>query len=86
MAKKGKLSRRSFLSRVAGAAVATGAAGAVTGGTLAQNYTGRTDSDPNDSVGYGRTGISDSDSGPNRDRAGYGRGGSGVTDADLLRS
>ena len=45
MAKKGKLSRRSFLTRVAGTAIATGAAASVTGGAIAQNYTGRTDSD-----------------------------------------
>ena len=45
MAKKGKLSRRSFLARVAGAAAMTGAASIVTGGAQAQNYTGRTDSD-----------------------------------------
>ena len=42
MAKRGKLSRRSFLTRVAGAALTTGAAGAVTGCAS----TGYTDSDP----------------------------------------
>ena len=77
MAKKGKLSRRSFLTSVAGAAVATGAAAVVTGGSEAQRYTGRTDSDTGsyaDRAGYGRTGMSDSDSGSNADRGGYGRG------------
>ena len=60
MAKKGKLSRRSFLTRVAGTAIATGAAASVTGGAIAQNYTGRTDSDTGsyaDRGGYGRTGA-----------------------------
>ena len=50
MAKRGKLSRRSFLTRVAGAALTTGAAGAVTGCAS----TGYTDSDPYDPVGGGR--------------------------------
>ena len=56
MAKKGKLSRRSFLTRVAGAAAMTGAASVVTGGAAAQNYTGQTDSDTGsyaDPVGRG---------------------------------
>jgi len=84
---KKRLNRRSFMSRVAGAAVlAGGAAGIVTGTAKAQNYTGRTDSDSGsnaDRSGYGRTGLSDSDSGSGADRAGYGRGGhQGVTDHD----
>src|SRR5215468_4211666 len=84
---KKRLNRRSFMSRVAGAAMlAGGAAGVVTGAAKAQNYTGRTDSDSGsnaDRSGYGRTGISDSDSGAGSDRPGYGRGGhAGVTDHD----
>ena len=86
MAKKGKLSRRSFLGRVAGTAIATGAAATVSGAANAQNYTGRTDSDTGsyaDRAGYGRTGRTDSDSGSGADRVGYGRGTrSGVTDSD----
>lgn len=85
MVKKGKLSRRSFLGRVAGAAIATGATGVITGAATAQRYTGSTDSDTGsgaDQAGYGRTGATDSDSGSNSDRAGYGRGSSGITDSD----
>ncbi len=79
MAKKGKLSRRSFLTRVAGTTLAAGAAASITGVALAQNRTGRTDSDTGNSAdraGYGRTGVTDSDTGGNSDRAGYGRGSS----------
>ena len=87
MAKKGTLSRRSFLTRVAGATVATGAGAVITGASEAQNYTGQTDADTGsyaDRAGYGRTGRTDSDGGANADRAGYGRGGgsTGVTDSD----
>ena len=52
MAKIGKLSRRSFLTRVAGATVMTGAAGVVSGCAT----TGYTDADPNDPAGMGRGG------------------------------
>jgi len=87
MAKKGKLSRRSFLTRVAGTTLAAGAAASITGVALAQNRTGQTDSDSGsnaDRAGYGRTGATDSDTGGNSDRVGYGRGSrsSGVTDSD----
>jgi hypothetical protein len=65
-----RLSRRSFMSRVVGAAVIAGGATAlVTGQASAQanpNYTGRTDADSGsaaDRAGYGRTGITDSDGG-----------------------
>ena len=65
MSEKKRLNRRSFLERVAGTAALVGGAGAiVTGEAAAQNYTGRTDSD----------------SGGNADRAGYGR--TGLTDSD----
>src|SRR5262245_32048024 len=85
--KKRPLNRRSFMSRVAGAAmIAVGAGAVVTGTASAQNYTGHTDSDSGshaDRAGYGRTGVTDRDSGNGADRAGYGRGGqSGVTDND----
>src|SRR5262245_31129459 len=84
---KKRLNRRSFMSRVAGAAVIAGsAAGVVTGEARAQNYTGHTDRDSGsnaDRAGYGRTGVTDRDSGNGADRAGYGRGGqSGVSDSD----
>ena len=74
MAKKGKLSRRSFLTRVAGAAIGTGAIGAVSGCATS----GYTDSDPYDPVGggrggYGTTGITDSDTGRYADPVGNGR-------------
>ena len=72
MKKTSKVSRRSFVGLVTGAA-----ASAVMASTAKAQQTGRTDSDPNDSSGYGRTGYTDSD--PN-DRSGYGR--TGVTDAD----
>jgi len=76
-----KLSRRSFLARVAGGAVAGGAALTVLGETA---QAGQTDTDPGDPVGGGRTGVTDNDSGSNADRAGYGRGRrrSGITDGD----
>jgi len=83
MVKKGKLSRRSFLTRVVGGVAIAGAVGSITGGALAQNRTGRTDSDTGssaDRAGYGRTGVTDSDSGGNSDRAGYGRGGGSTAD------
>ena len=83
--KKKRLNRRSFMSRVAGAAiVAGGATATITGQAQAQNYTGRTDNDTGanaDQAGHGRgtatgrqTGITDGDSGTHADRAGYGRG------------
>ncbi|WP_206934434.1 hypothetical protein [Roseococcus thiosulfatophilus] len=75
------------MTRVAsGAALLVG--GVAAAPARAQYRTGITDSDPNDSPGYGRggrprTGVSDSD--PN-DRPGYGRGGgrprTGLTDSD----
>jgi hypothetical protein len=65
MSEKKKLNRRSFMARIAGGAVIAGGATAlVTGKAEAQNQTGRTDSD----------------SGNNADRAGYGR--TGMTDSD----
>ena len=73
MAKRMKpVSRRSFVALVSG-----GVAASMIASPAAAQRTGRTDSDPNDGVGYGRTGYSDSD--PN-DRGGNGR--SGITDAD----
>lgn len=95
MAKKGKLSRRSFLARVAGGTIAVGAVGAAATATVMQRYadsdpsdgvarTGITDSDPNDSVNHGTsaTGRTDSDSGSCADNSGYGRGNTGYTDSD----
>jgi hypothetical protein len=90
-----KLSRRSFLARVAGGAVAGGAALTVLG-TRAEaqitdrdpgdpaNRTGLTDSDPTDRAGNApvrRRACTDNDQGNNSDPAGRGRG-NGVTDND----
>ena len=97
MKKLRKLSRRSFLARVAGGAVIGGGALAAFGGRAqAQitdgdpgdpaNRTGLTDRDPTDRPGNGRGSrasrpCTDSDSGPNSDPGGNGRG-NGVTDSD----
>lgn len=70
--KTSRVSRRSFVALVTGAAAST----MIVSPAQAQR-TGRTDSDPDDSSGYGRTGYTDSD--PN-DRSGFGR--SGLTDGD----
>jgi hypothetical protein len=81
-----KISRRSFLTRVAGGAVVAGGAMiAMTGSAQAQV----TDSDQGphaDSPGHGRgnnhiRGCTDSDQGPNADQAGNGRG-NGHSDSD----
>ena len=91
-----KLSRRSFLARVAGGAVAGGAALTVLGGRAQAmqitdrdagdpaNRTGLTDSDPSDRAGNApvrRRACTDNDQGNNSDRPGQGRG-NGVTDND----
>jgi len=83
MARKRKLSRRSFITRVTGGGVLAGSLASVAG-ALGPTYTGINDADPTDLVGYGDsptgTRISDSD---NSDARGYGnRGTSGETDAD----
>lgn len=82
--RKKALSRRSFLTRVVGAAAMTGSAGAITGCGTTGAYTGITDQDGGfyaDRAGHGRgtvrTGITDSDEGRNRDAVGAGRGGAG---------
>ncbi len=93
MAKKGELSRRSFLARVAGGIAATGALSAVTGCASSPRETGLSDADLGpqaDPAGQGRgprngagPGIRDNDSGPNGDAAACCRGGaSGLTDND----
>ncbi|WP_417476896.1 hypothetical protein [Maricaulis sp.] len=79
MAKKGKMSRRSFLTRVAGGTIAVGAVGTVAGATMLQR---NTDADPSDSAGNARTAITDNDSGSYADQAGHGTGRTGYTDAD----
>src|SRR5206468_6114706 len=79
-----KLSRRSFLGRVAGGAIAGGAALTVLGGRAEAIQVSDSDSGPNaDQPGHGRTGVTDSDSGPNSDRPGHGRGRgrTGLTDS-----
>lgn len=78
------LNRRSFMGRVSGFALLGGATATVTGCVTAQTYTGASDSDPTDAVGYGRTGITDADGGPYADPIGRGRGriAYGTTDAD----
>lgn len=79
-----RVSRRSFLGRVAGGA-AFGAA-AIVVGTSATPAAAQTDRDPYDPVGRGRggSGVTDSDTGRYADPIGRGRGrrGSGVTDRD----
>ncbi len=97
MAKKGKMSRRSFLTRVAGGTIAVGTVGAVAGATMLQRSTdadpsdaggngrtGITDSDPNDMANHGTsyTGLTDRDSGACADTGGHGRGNTGYTDSD----
>ncbi|HEV7660754.1 MAG TPA: hypothetical protein VGO55_13020 [Allosphingosinicella sp.] len=71
-----RVSRRSFLVRVAGGALIGGAALTVLGGE-AGAVQGVTDSDSGpgaDPRGRGRGALTDSDSGPNADRPGKGRG------------
>jgi hypothetical protein len=74
-----KLSRRSFLTRVAGGAVAAGGAMVMLSGT-AQAQVTDSDTGPHaDGAGHGRgnnhiRGCTDSDRGPNADTAGNGRG------------
>lgn len=69
-----KLSRRSFLGRVVGGAVAGGGALVVLSGRAEALQVSDSDSGPNsDPPGRGRTGVTDSDSGPNSDRPGHGR-------------
>jgi hypothetical protein len=79
MAIKGKMSRRSFLTRVAGGTIAVGAVASVAGATMLQR---RTDADPADASGNARTGITDNDSGGRADQAGHGTGTTGYTDSD----
>lgn len=68
-----KLSRRSFLGRVAGGTVAGGAFLALASQAEALQVSD-SDSGPNsDPAGRGRTGVTDSDSGPNADAPGRGR-------------
>lgn len=81
-----KLSRRSFLTRVAGGAIVGGGALMVLGGTASAYQV--TDSDSgatSDPPGRGRRtrirGCTDADSGSNSDPAGNGRG-SRTTDSD----
>jgi len=81
MAIKGKLSRRSFLSRVAGAAVTTGAMASITGSARAQEAT-IADEDASDAARH-YSGLTDRDFGSNSDEAHYGRGTfTGATDDD----
>jgi len=80
-----KLSRRSFLGRVVGGAVAGGGALVVLSGSAEAVQVSDSDQGPNsDPPGRGRTGVTDSDSGPNSDRPGHGRSRSArpCTDSD----
>src|SRR5688572_21344730 len=84
-----KLSRRSFLTQVAGGAVA--GAGAIILGAGEAGAVVQTDSDTGrnaDPAGGGRGGVTDSDSGRNADPVGGGRGGrsNAVTDSDTGRN
>jgi hypothetical protein len=82
-----KLSRRSFLTRVAGGAVAGGGALMLLSGSAEALQVNDADSGPNaDPANRGRgsnriRGCSDNDSGSNADPAGNGRG-NGHSDAD----
>lgn len=82
-----KLSRRSFLTRVAGGAAVAGGALVVLGGTAEALQTTDSDSGPNaDPPNRGRgsnriRGCTDNDSGSNADPAGNGRG-NRTTDSD----
>jgi hypothetical protein len=70
-----RVSRRSFLVRVAGGALAGGAALTVLGGEAGAQ--GVTDSDTGpaaDPRGRGRGALTDTDSGPSSDQPGKGRG------------
>ena len=82
-----KLSRRSFMARVVGGAVAGGGALVVMKGSAEAMQVSDSDSGQNaDAPGRGYTGISDSDSGNNSDRPNHGRQGprriQGCTDND----
>jgi hypothetical protein len=82
-----KLSRRSFLTRVAGGAVIGGGAlVALTGKAEAYQVTDSDQGPNSDAPGRGRgsnriRGCTDSDQGPNADQAGNGRG-NGRSDSD----
>jgi hypothetical protein len=67
-----RLSRRSFIGRVAGSAIVGGAALTVLGSSAASAQV--TDQDPTDSPGHGRGRLTDHDVGPRADQAGHGRG------------
>lgn len=70
-----RLSRRSFLGRVAGGAVIGGAALAVLGGRAEAFQINDSDSGPGaDPANRGRGALTDSDSGSRADQAGHGRG------------
>ena len=88
-----KLSRRSFLTRVAGGAIITGGAMvALTGGARAYQVTDSDSGANSDPPGRGRrrsgaSGLTDSDSGAMADPGGNGRGArrtsaTGITDSD----
>ena len=81
MARKGKLSRRSFMASVAGASATGGAMAIVTGSGRAQDNEMR-DADSSDLV-RPYTGQTDRDYGTQSDLAGYGQGRmTGITDTD----
>ena len=80
-----KLSRRSFMGRVVGGAVAGGGALVILSGSAEALQVSDSDSGANsDPAGRGRTGVTDSDSGPNSDRPNHGRSRSArpCTDSD----
>lgn len=85
MSEKQPINRRSFLSKVAGAAAVMGGATIFISTEAEARRTGITDQDSRDTAGHGRgrTGLTDRDS---RDVAGNGRYGSGgVSDGDRGR-
>lgn len=75
-----KVSRRSFMKRVVGGAVAGGGALVMLSGRAeALQVTDRDTGSNSDAPGRGYTGYSDSDSGSNADRANHGRSRQGRT-------
>jgi hypothetical protein len=69
-----KLSRRSFMARVVGGAVAGGGALVVLNGSAGAMQASDSDSGQNaDQPGHGYTGVTDNDTGNNSDRPNHGR-------------
>jgi hypothetical protein len=68
------IGRRSTLGAIGATVLGAAALTAVGASVGRSSAKAQSDSDPNDAAGHGRTGRTDSDSGPNADRAGHGSG------------